>query len=144
MADGFCRMLKRETQRCYQGVHMRKFKKYKSWACIALVATVAIVWIVIAERHDKTRAFLDRYEITDLTALGFTRVAALNDKGQVVGHDEQGRLCIWDKTNGLSVVNIQQETQCFVQAFNNSGQIAGVYYNANFPGHAFIWDAGRL
>ncbi len=137
-------MLKREIQRCSRGDYMRKFNNYKLWACIVFfVVTVAIVWILILVRHDETQAFLARYEITDLTVLGFTFVCALNDKGQVVGRDEQGRICIWDKTNGLSVINIPIDTECTVQAINNSGQIAGVFQTADRVGHAFIWDANR-
>lgn len=132
------------TQRCNQGQYMKKLKKSALLLVTALlIVTVAIIWIATAPNRNKTKAFLNGYEITDLTALGFTRVAAINDKGQVLGTDKQNRICIWDKQDGLTVLNIPKEASCFAETFNNSGQIAGTFQTANRQSHAFIWDANN-
>lgn len=121
---------------------MKKLKKNTLLLITALlIVTVAIIWIATAPSRNKTKAFLNGYEITDLTALGFTFVVAINDKGQVLGHDKQNRICIWDKQNGLRVLNVPKEAaNRLVDAFNNSGQIAGSFEPANGQRHAFIWD----
>ena len=121
---------------------MKNLKK-KTFLLITalLIVTAAIIWIATARHPNKTEAFLTRYEITDLTALGFTFVVAINDKGQVLGRDKQNPICIWDKQNGLTVLNVP--TNHLVDAFNNSGQIAGGFQPANGVVHAFIWDANN-
>ena len=133
------------TQRCNQGQYMKKLKKSTLLLITALlIVTVAIIGIATAPYRNKTKAFLNGYEITDLTALGFTRVAAINDKGQVLGTDKQNRICIWDKQGGLTVLNVPKEAaNRLVDAFNNSGQIAGSFQTANGQSHAYIWDANN-
>ncbi|MHC4387727.1 MAG: hypothetical protein ACYSX1_03875, partial [Planctomycetota bacterium] len=60
---------------------MKKLKKNTLLLITSLlIVTVAIVWIMTAPGGNKTKAFLDGYEIADLTALGFTFVVAINDK----------------------------------------------------------------
>jgi probable HAF family extracellular repeat protein len=126
---------------------MRKLKKNTLLLIAALLfGTVAVVWIVTAAKRNKTKAFLNGYEITDLTALGFTFVVAINDKGQVLGRHREGRsrICIWDKQNGLRFPSLPKEVaNRLVDAFNNSGQIAGTFEPANGRDHAYIWDANN-
>jgi len=67
---------------------MKKLKKHILLLIVItalLIVTAAIIWIKDAPNR-KTKAFLARYEITDLTALGLQNVLAINDKGQVLNH----------------------------------------------------------
>jgi probable HAF family extracellular repeat protein len=122
---------------------MKKLKKNLLLLIISLlVVTVVIIWTADAPNR-KTKAFLARYEITDLTALGFQNVIAINDKGQVLGYDNQGRICIWDKQDGLIVLNIPKVPNCDPVTFNNSGQVAGSFQTPNRQMHTFIWDANN-
>ena len=125
---------------------MQRFKKHRLLLIVItvlLIVTGAIIWIATAANR-KTRAFLAHYEITDLTALGLHNVVAINDKGQILGHDKQNRICIWDEQNGLKVLNIPQEAgTCWPNAFNNYGQIAGDLYTPSGDPHAFVWDANN-
>ena len=123
---------------------MKKLKKNKLLLITALlIVTAAIIWIATAPNRNKTKAFLNRYEITDLTALGFKYVVAINDKGQVLGRDKQDRICIWDEQNGLTALNIPKEADCDPETLNNSGQVAGTFQTTNSQSHAFIWDANN-
>ena len=131
------------AQRCNQGRYMKKLKKNILLLITALLlVTAAIIWIIDAPSR-KTKAFLASYEITDLTALGFRNVRAINDKGQALGTDNQNRTCIWDEQNGLTILNIPQEAGYSATAFNNSGQIAGFFYKPSGEKHVFIWDANN-
>jgi len=119
---------------------MKRLKKDKILIItVLLIVTVAIIWIATALNRNKTKAFLARYEITNLIALGFQDVIGINDKGQVLGSDGQN-LCIWDEQKGFKILNIPKATDCSLKTFNNSGQIAGSF-NTSDGEHAFIWDA---
>jgi len=130
---------------------MKKLKKNTLLLITALlIVTVAIIGIATAPYRNKTKAFLNGYEITDLTALGFTFVVAINDKGQVLGYHSQdpgkqrSRICIWDKQDGVRFLNVPKEVaNRLVRAFNNSGQIVGSFEPANGQSHAYIWDANN-
>jgi uncharacterized membrane protein len=107
-----------------------------------LVVTVAIIWIIGAPKR-KTKAFLARYEITDLSALGFQYDVSINDKGHILGRDFKNHICIWSKHNGLTILNLPQEIKGIPVTFNNSDQISGNYDAPNDECHAFIWDANN-
>lgn len=127
---------------------MKKIKKNTLLLITSLlIVTAAIVWIMTAPGGNKTKAFLDGYEITDLTALGFTFVVAINDKGQVLGNhggsSKRSRICIWDEQSGLRFPNVPKEADGLPDAFNNSCQIAGTFAPAKGRRHAYIWDANN-
>ena len=117
-----------------------RIKKHKLAIAVGvIVAAMLLVVIADSARRRRTEAFLRRYEITDLTALGVKHASKLNDLGQVAGC--VGRhLYIWDKANGLKTVRIPLGIRCYISGMNNNGQVAGQFEDANSNRHAFFWD----
>jgi probable HAF family extracellular repeat protein len=78
-----------------------------------------------------------RYQITelDVEATSGSRMAGLNNAGQVAGNGEQGAF-FWDPNTGLESL----ETLGYVVDINEVGQVASMGAPGGNGGHVFLWD----
>lgn len=88
---------------------------------------------------------LPKYKIYDLGTLGTDKSEALkiNENGQIFGKLEDNGsefFFIWSSNKELQIIDLPKEIRGD-PFFNNSGQVAGNYYNNNYKcDRAFIWD----
>lgn len=92
---------------------------------------------------------LPTYKMVDLGVFGAdeSQAHAINDKGQVLGTFREGAndyLFLWDKVNGLTIIEYLEKMSCWNCKLNNNGQIVGlnesyhkvVYWDVN----AGFWE----
>ncbi len=87
---------------------------------------------------------LPKYRMIDLGLFGIDESCAIsiNEKGQILGRCEEGGcsfVFIWDKFNGLKLIDLPEGCEYWGFKFNNKGQIAGIVRSDSIF-RVFLWD----
>ncbi|MHC4742760.1 MAG: PEP-CTERM sorting domain-containing protein [Planctomycetota bacterium] len=106
---------------------MGKMSKLLLTIVVVCVSDVSAVWAV------------PKYFITDLGE-GSNDAMAINDHGQIVGHNSQGLAYIWED-GILRELATPAGLQSRAVEINNNGQVVGYYIDSTKDDRAVIWDS---